>query len=50
MDPDQDVCILLQETTPITGTLRVYAVGSTETPAQFNLLNSGRRAKMSTGK
>lgn len=50
MYSDQDnpiLCNLLQETTPITGALGVYAVGSTKTPAQFKSLNSGRRAKMS---
>lgn len=42
--------LMVQETTPITGSLRVYAVGSTHIPAQFRLLNSGRGAKMSARK
>lgn len=53
MHPDQDNLILhvvLQESTPITGAVRVYAVGSTQTPAQLKLLNSGRGAKMSVRK
>lgn len=53
MHPDQDnltLHVVLQESTPITGAVRVYAVGSTQTPAQFKLLNSGRGAKMSVRK
>lgn len=53
MHSDQDnliLCIMLQETTPVTGALGVYALGSTETPAQFKLLNSSRGAKVSVRK
>lgn len=41
---------MLQETTPLTGALRVHAVGSAQTPAQFQLLNSRRGTTMSVRK